>query len=228
MTCRWTGEGRYAPLRQTVQRISHFNSSLLESNVAPGIIDDLYVQFALACWVLLGSTWVVLAFGTKRRAKGQSAWPAVRTILLVALVGILFYFGARGAFTDPSTPIWLSSGLIGAFGDIVVLSGLVLSVWSRMTLGGNWSGIVELKEEHELITSGPYRYVRHPIYSGMLLMVLGSAIIYGHASGFLVLIMVAISLWVKSFYEERLLSEHFQKDYPDYKARTKMLIPYLF
>lgn len=195
--------------------------------MSPGIFQDPYVQFALTCWVLLGAIWVILAFRTKRRAKGQSAWPIVRTILIVAVFGFIISYGVQGVFADPSIPFWQRSALSGASGDIIALSGLAFAVWARTTLGGNWSGIVELKEEHELITSGPYRYVRHPIYSGLLLMALGSAIIYGYASGFLILASVAVVFWVKSFYEERLLSAHFPKDYPEYKARTRMFIPYI-
>ncbi|MGA3145773.1 MAG: isoprenylcysteine carboxylmethyltransferase family protein, partial [Verrucomicrobiota bacterium] len=98
----------------------------------------------------------------------------------------------------------------------------------RSGLGGNWSGSVTFKENHELIVRGPYRFVRHPIYTGILLMILGTAIISGRAVAFLALIIGFLIYWQRLRQEEALLTKHFPETYPGYKSRTKALIPFLF
>jgi protein-S-isoprenylcysteine O-methyltransferase Ste14 len=95
-------------------------------------------------------------------------------------------------------------------------------------LAGNWSYDVVLKEDHEVIERGPYAYVRHPIYSGVLLMVLGSAVISGRCSAFIVLAVLFIGFWFKSLEEERLLTDHFPVEYKKYKQRVKAFIPFVF
>jgi protein-S-isoprenylcysteine O-methyltransferase Ste14 len=102
-----------------------------------------------------------------------------------------------------------------------------LRVWARVTLGGNWSARVTLKENHELIQRGPYRLIRHPIYSGLLVMILGTVILVGQVSGFFALFICFLGFWIKSRQEEKLLSRHLP-GYHEYKARTKALVPFLF
>jgi protein-S-isoprenylcysteine O-methyltransferase Ste14 len=96
-----------------------------------------------------------------------------------------------------------------------------------VTLGGNWSAKVTLKENHELIQRGPYRLVRHPIYSGLLLMIFGTAILVGKVGAFIVLVMCFGGFWVKLRQEEALLSKHLS-GYSDYMRRTKALVPFVF
>jgi protein-S-isoprenylcysteine O-methyltransferase Ste14 len=96
-----------------------------------------------------------------------------------------------------------------------------------VVLGGNWSGRVTFKENHELIQRGPYRFVRHPIYSGLLLMVLGTAVVLNRAGPFLGFVIYFAALGVKLRQEEALMTRHFPETYPPYKARTKALIPFI-
>jgi protein-S-isoprenylcysteine O-methyltransferase Ste14 len=90
------------------------------------------------------------------------------------------------------------------------------------------SGRPSLKEGHELIERGPYSYVRHPIYSGLLLMFLGTVVLYGRVGGLVVLVACFIGLWLKVLQEERLLLERFSRAYADYRAQVKALIPFVF
>src|SRR6185436_17634885 len=101
------------------------------------------------------------------------------------------------------------------------------AIWARTVLGGNWSSSVTFKENHELIERGPYRLVRHPIYTGILTMTLGTAIVAGRVAAWLGLVFFFVLLWLKSRKEEELLTKHFPEAYPAYKARTKALIPFL-
>jgi protein-S-isoprenylcysteine O-methyltransferase Ste14 len=106
---------------------------------------------------------------------------------------------------------------------------LAITIWARVVLGGNWSGNITFKENHELIEHGPYRYVRHPIYSGLCLMVLGSTtILSGRVAGLIPPIIFFLGFWSKARREEKLLTKHFPDTYPDYKARVKAFIPFLF
>jgi protein-S-isoprenylcysteine O-methyltransferase Ste14 len=100
-------------------------------------------------------------------------------------------------------------------------------LWARFTLGRNWSADVVLKQDHELIVRGPYRYVRHPIYSGGLLMMMGWAVWSGHFVSWISLVVVLVILWLKASAEEKLMTEHFGSAYREYKKRVKALIPYV-
>jgi protein-S-isoprenylcysteine O-methyltransferase Ste14 len=114
----------------------------------------------------------------------------------------------------------------GIVADVLALVGLSLAIWARVTLGGNWSARVTLKENHELIQRGPYRLVRHPIYSGLLLMILGTAVLAGRVGGFIALAFCFCGFWVKLRQEERLLAQHLS-GYSEYMRRTKALVPFI-
>lgn len=101
-------------------------------------------------------------------------------------------------------------------------------IWSRSTLGSNWSANVVFKEDHELVTHGPYAYARHPIYSGLLLMVLGVAIYAGNSMWFSLFTLFFIGAYYKAHKEERLLTMHFPEEYPVYVKRVRAIIPFVF
>jgi protein-S-isoprenylcysteine O-methyltransferase Ste14 len=118
------------------------------------------------------------------------------------------------------------SVLLAAIGAAAVALGLALAVWARIHLGRNWGMPMTQRAEPELITSGPYRFVRHPIYSGILAGVLGTAL----ANNLIGLIIVAILgcyFYYSATVEERNLTATFPTAYPAYQARTKMLIPFV-
>ena len=117
--------------------------------------------------------------------------------------------------------------LVYSLGLALAASGAALAILSRMLLGRNWSATVQLKQEHELITVGPYRLVRHPIYTGLLLQFLGTAVMVGDWRGLLAVAIVFVSFWRKLRLEEVWLTEHFGESYRLYKAGTKALIPAL-
>jgi protein-S-isoprenylcysteine O-methyltransferase Ste14 len=102
-----------------------------------------------------------------------------------------------------------------------------VAVWARLILGRNWSGVITLKEGHELIERGPYRVVRHPIYTGILAMLAGTAIALGYFGGFLGFLLVFVSFWLKLKREEDLMLEHFPAKYAAYQRRVKRIIPFL-
>ena len=100
-------------------------------------------------------------------------------------------------------------------------------MWARVHLGRNWSGIVTVKEGHELITGGPYAIVRHPIYTGLLLAFIGSALARGEWRGVLAVAVVLAALWRKLGLEERWMREQFGSAYQAYSQRVAALVPFL-
>jgi protein-S-isoprenylcysteine O-methyltransferase Ste14 len=167
-----------------------------------------------------------------RRVKpSERSEPLVKRLLaywLPLFVAILLlgpgrWFG-HGPLREQLVP---HTRLVYSIGLALCVVGVGLAIWSRHLLGRNWSGTVELKKGHELIDSGPYRRVRHPIYSGLLLLFLGNAVMVGDWRGLLAVAIVFGSLWYKLKLEERWLSEHFGETYAAYRRRTKALIPAL-
>jgi protein-S-isoprenylcysteine O-methyltransferase Ste14 len=116
-------------------------------------------------------------------------------------------------------PFWVGLSLTAG--------GLLFTVWARLHLGRNWSGTVTIKQGHELITSGPYAFVRHPIYTGLLLALLGSAIARGDWQGVLAFALAAGALWHKLRLEERWMRDQFGDAYDAYAQRVKALVPFV-
>ena len=110
-------------------------------------------------------------------------------------------------------------------GAALTAAGLLFAVWARRHIGRNWSGSVTLKQGHELITSGPYALVRHPIYTGLLLAFAGSALVRGEWRGVLAVALVLAALWRKLRLEEQWMREQFGAVYEAYSARVVALIP---
>jgi protein-S-isoprenylcysteine O-methyltransferase Ste14 len=131
-------------------------------------------------------------------------------------------------------PGWLAgrfvphSVVFESIGMFLCVAGLALACWARHIIGANWSAVVHVKENHQLITCGPYHSIRHPIYSGMLLLFIGSALLIGHWRCLLAVVIVFVSFWRKLRVEERWLAQLFGDSYREYKDRTHALIPGVF
>jgi len=113
-------------------------------------------------------------------------------------------------------------------GVALTAAGLMFAVWARRHIGRNWSATVTLKEDHELVTGGPYALVRHPIYTGLLLGVAGTALAGGEWRGIVALAIATVALMRKLRLEERWMRERFGSAYDAYARRVKALVPYLF
>ena len=144
--------------------------------------------------------------------------PLVVAALLLAMPRLPGWLGER----------WLAPGpRLFVLATLMVASGLLFSVWARVLLGGNWSASVTLKHDHQIVRAGPYRRVRHPIYTGLLLAILGSALARGEWRGAVAFLIAAAALWRKLSLEERWLEESFGSAYADYRASTWALVPFL-
>jgi protein-S-isoprenylcysteine O-methyltransferase Ste14 len=148
--------------------------------------------------------------------------------LLVLAVGVLVVSRPKGVGLF-RLALWSATPVVGIVADIVTLCGLGVALWARFTLGGLWRSGVVLKESHEIIERGPYGYVRHPIYSGVLLMMLGTMVFLGRLLNVVWFAIAFGGIWVKASREERLLTEHLPVAYRRYKQRVKwMLVPFAF
>lgn len=119
------------------------------------------------------------------------------------------------------------TNLVGITGLLLAIIGAIIACTSRSALGKNWSLSIQQKEDHQLIKGGIYKFVRHPIYTGILLLFIGNAIIVGDYRAIIAVLIVFGSLWLKLKKEEKLLTEIFGTKYIAYKKQTKALIPYL-
>ncbi len=113
-------------------------------------------------------------------------------------------------------------------GAAVTIAGLLFAIWAREHLGRNWSSSVTIKQGHELITTGPYAVVRHPIYTGILIGFVGVAIALAQVRGLVVLVLIFLSFWMKLRMEERFMRSQFGEVYAAYAHKTAALVPYVF
>jgi protein-S-isoprenylcysteine O-methyltransferase Ste14 len=184
-------------------------------------------RFISLCWIVFFLYWIVAAFFVKRTVERGRWWP--RVIVAVALLLLARRLTPReiGVGLGGGTVLWRYSRTVGIAADLLTAAGLAVTLWARAVLAGNWSAVVALKEGHELIERGPYRYARHPIYSGLLVMVLGVVVFDGRLRGVIAFGLILFGLWFKSHLEERLLTKHFPEAYPAYKRRVHALIPFV-
>jgi protein-S-isoprenylcysteine O-methyltransferase Ste14 len=184
------------------------------------------LNFFTVCWWLFIIIWALSAFSVKR-AKERQDWGGKLFTFVFLTVTFLLLLGKIQWF-EINSRIWPYTTPLLYLAHFFTLAGLATLVWARFTLGTNWSATVTFREGHELVERGPYRFVRHPIYTGFLLMVAGSATVLGNLSGLLALLICFLGHWWKLRREEALLTKHFPDSYPHYKIRTKALIPFIF
>jgi protein-S-isoprenylcysteine O-methyltransferase Ste14 len=188
---------------------------------------DRLADIAGYLWLALGIFWLIGALTAKRSQRIQSAGSRiVQSIPVTAAFFLLFareawpHWLRRRFFQEGSLAMeWLGLGLTAA--------GIAFAMWARLSIGRNWSGLVTIKEQHELVQSGPYALVRHPIYSGFLLAILGTAIVHGELYGLAALPLAAFGWTLKLRLEESFMAQQFGTAYLDYKRRVKALVPFV-
>ena len=178
------------------------------------------------CWGVFLVVWLLAAFFRKRTVYNESDARRLLHMIPLVLGSFLVFRGYR--LTPPfnlhlvpqTDPVLVAAAILS-------LGGLGFCLWARAVLGRNWSGTVTLKENHELIVRGPYRLVRHPIYTGLLTMLFATWLERGYLAGMIGLVLVFISFWIKLRYEEELMRNQFPEQYAAYSQRVKRIIPFL-
>jgi protein-S-isoprenylcysteine O-methyltransferase Ste14 len=179
-----------------------------------------------AFWIIWIAVWVASARGVKQNERRESDTTRLGYSVLLWAAALLLVLrsvplGPLDIRFVPDTPA------VAALATVFVGIGLAFSIWARMHLGANWSARVTVKRDHALIRSGPYRLVRHPIYTGLLVAFIGTALLIGEWRGVLALALVLASFWSKLRLEERWMAETFGADYRDYQAKVAALIPFV-
>lgn len=188
-----------------------------------------YVQIGLRIsWLIVLTYWLISSFGVKKPLSQDPFFKRFVYYWLPLLIAVLLlgpgeWFG-DSLIRENFVP---HTNLVGNIGLMFCFLGTFIACWSRYLLGKNWSLSIQKKENHELIQSGPYKTVRHPIYTGLLLLFVGNTIIVGDYRGIFAVIIVFFAFWFKLLKEEKILQETFVHNYELYKQRTYYLIPYI-
>jgi protein-S-isoprenylcysteine O-methyltransferase Ste14 len=170
-----------------------------------------------AIWAVFWLYWLISAFSAKESTGTRRPRPAGLPVVLLAFVLLRVFNPDQQATHSPA---------LKAAGLVLLLLGLGLAVWARVYLGRNWGMPMTERAEPELVTSGPYRYVRHPIYSGILLGTIGTALAL-NLFWLIVLAVLGGYFIYSARVEERNLAKSFPDTYPAYRSHTKMLIPFV-
>jgi len=181
-------------------------------------------QLAREVWFVWAIWWVAMAFFSKSTKRRETASQRIEH-MVPALLGFLFVF--QSGFGGPSLArrIVSESPALMLVCVVMTVLGLLFAVWARLTLGGNWSGTVTIKKDHQLIRRGPYRWIRHPIYTGMLAALLATAVAQGLVSGLIGFAFVYLALYRKAKREESFLAQEFGEGFAEHRQHTGMFFP---
>ncbi len=177
-------------------------------------------------WLVFVAIWIAMARGGKVVAERESAFSRLSHYLPLAIA--IYLMAAPhvplGPLNDRFAP--LSPWLV-RLSAALTFAGIAFAIWARVWIAGNWSSDVTLKRDHELIVNGSYRWVRHPIYTGILLGLLGTALAVGEWRGLLAVAFAAAAFWRKLKIEEAVMRRQFGEGYVRYAARAPALIPFV-
>jgi protein-S-isoprenylcysteine O-methyltransferase Ste14 len=193
------------------------HAAWLGTAITPGMAaNDLWILFALF--------WLVSALKRKKTKQRESPVQRLAYIAPLLIALLLLYngradFGWLGTYFVPHTPEVRWAGVA------IMAVGMAIAFWARVHLGSNWSGVVTLKEGHELIRTGPYRNIRHPIYTGILIAFLGTALVNGQVRGLIALGIIWASFLIKARREEIFLAQEFGLKFEEHTRHTGMFLP---
>lgn len=186
-------------------------------------IPPVLILVLAVAWTTLGLYW---GAPSKAAQSGEFKWyRPLRLVVLAGVFALLFWNATAISFLGkrfvPDIP------MLGLIGFIAAVCGMVVASWSRIALGRYWSDKVILQTEHRLIRSGPYSCMRHPLYSGVLLAVLGTALVLGEWRGLLSFCILLVNYAIKAKREERILADRFGEDFNAHGRQTGFLLPKL-
>ena len=181
---------------------------------------NIYLWIIALSWLTFFSYWLISARKVKKVIQRGSNERFGFIIILVVISLLFLHF-------FPNFHVFPHTRLLQQIGAILCVVGVAFAVWARAHLGKNWNREPSIQEKHELVTSGPYQFVRHPIYTGILLMYIGTSFVAG-----LIWLVIFIFLSYKFIQrirvEEGYMMQLFPQAYPEYKKRTKALIPFIW
>jgi len=189
-------------------------------------MDSLIFQLIPALWLAWLGYWGWASRGNKPAQRTETLASRLQHVLPLVLAVALIW-AARIGWAPLDAWLWPWQPAQYWAGAALTAAGLLFTVWARRHLGRNWSGVVTIKRDHELVCDGPYALVRHPIYTGLLLAFVGSALARGQWRGVLAVALVLLAFWRKLRLEERWMRETFGARYEAYAGRVAALIPFV-
>jgi protein-S-isoprenylcysteine O-methyltransferase Ste14 len=188
---------------------------------------QFYECFFPVVWIFFFVYWQIKAINTKTTQRLEPA--ASRTLrVFIFLIAVVLLSTTRIPLPWLYLQLWPSGLWPFWVGAAATIAGLLFAVWARAYLGRNWSRSVTIKQDHELIKTGPYAVVRHPIYTGVLTGLLGTAIALSEVRGFIAFALFFLAFWIKLRMEEQWMRSQFGETYANYAHQTAALVPYLF
>jgi protein-S-isoprenylcysteine O-methyltransferase Ste14 len=186
-----------------------------------------YWALISVCWALF---WIYWSFATPRRHPSKRKVTHTFTVPNTGLLYLAFLLVLLGRSVPGSLGLFFVPQVmpIDVTGTVFAIIGVAFAIWSRQSLSNNWSGEVAITEGQQFMHSGPYAVVRHPIYAGMLLALLGTTLVSSTVGSLLGLVLAIISLWQKANIEEQFLIVEFGEQYANYRHEVKFLIPFIY
>ena len=181
------------------------------------------IAIAGFAWTVFICYWTINSIAGEKKEKAEVNWIPVGIFLIIVIL-------AFAALQQVPEEILLmrmipDDYITGGLGLGKIAIGLSFAVWARMHLADQWTSIPAINEEHRLIRTGPYKYLRHPIYAGVLAGLWGTAVVFGNLLVLVLPLLLTIGFFIKARYEEQMMEDEFGDEYLDYKKNTKMLIP---
>jgi protein-S-isoprenylcysteine O-methyltransferase Ste14 len=175
-------------------------------------------------WLVFGLYWLVSAL-KRKKTKQRESWVQRGWYLIPLIAAAWFLGGAQPRYSWLGQRFIPENLAVAWLGAAMTAAGIAIALWARWHLGTNWSGTVTLKEGHELIRTGPYRTIRHPIYTGILLAMIGSAVTWGQVRGLLMAAILWAAFYVKARREESFLAQEFGERFAEHVQHTGMFLP---
>ncbi len=185
------------------------------------------LQWIEVLWIVFLVAWGIGALTQKQTVRKEAGRSRLVHLLLGALAGIVL-FDKRLNFGILERPFVPQDIIFSYLGLTLTFAGIAFALWARVFLGRNWSGAVTVKKDHELVRTGPYALARHPIYTGVLLALLGTVIDLRQARGLLALGIAVLAFSIKMRREELFMAEQFGAAYAEYKQKVKALVPFVW
>jgi len=175
-------------------------------------------------WLVFLVYWIVAAFRVNRMRQRE---PAARRIVYLLLIAVsLILFNADPRYFGPLNRRFVHRSFgIAVVGTLLTVAGIGFAIWARNHIGRFWSGSVAIREDHQLIRSGPYSRIRHPIYTGILVALAGTTLAVGNYRALLAFVLILVSLIYKARLEEALLTREFGAAFDEHRRHTGFFLP---
>lgn len=199
-------------------------SAMISAAVIPIPSTSEAFRLSSKIWFIWCILWLLMAAWSKPSKRREFPWQRLEHVIPM-VAGFLLIYNHIFAWSFLSNRIIPPNDTVTIAGLSLTLGGLVFAVWARIALGANWSGTVTIKSGHNLIRRGPYRWIRHPIYTGLLASFVGTILLQGEVRSLLGFVFVFLALHRKAKREESFLAQEFGREFAEHAKHTGMFLP---